>query len=47
MGDPGVWPYTLLKKGKFKDEKIKIIDKSSAKKYAFCLNTIYQRYSLI
>jgi hypothetical protein len=48
MGEPGVWPYTgLLKKGKFKDEKIKIIDKTAAKKYAFCLNTIYQGYSLI
>jgi hypothetical protein len=48
MGAPGVWPYTgLLKKGKFRDEKIKIIDKTTAKRYAFCLNTIYQRHSLI
>jgi hypothetical protein len=45
MGDPGVWPYAgLFKKGKFKDENTKIIDKTTAKKYAFCLNTIYQRY---
>lgn len=40
MGDPGVWPCTgLLKKGKFKAEKTKIIDKTNEKN-AFCLNTI-------
>jgi hypothetical protein len=32
-------------KGKIVDEKIKIVDKTDAKKYgyAFCLNTFYQK----
>ena len=36
----GTWPKTgRVKKGKLKDEKIKILDKTDAKKHAFCLNT--------
>jgi hypothetical protein len=44
----GVWPYKArFKKGKLNDEKIKIIDKTNAEKYAFCLNTVYKRNSMI
>jgi len=36
----GTWPKTgSVKKGKLKEEKIKILDKTDAKKYAFGLNT--------
>ena len=36
----GTWPKTgSVKKGKLKEEKIKILDKTDAKKYAFALNT--------
>jgi len=34
-------------KGKLKDEKIKVIDRTNAKKYAFCLNTFYQKHPLV
>ena len=41
MGFAGTWPKTgRVKKGKLKEEKIKIVDKTDAKKYAFCLNTL-------
>ena len=36
----GTWPKTgSVKKGKLKEEKIKILNKTDVKKYAFALNT--------